>query len=137
MAQGWSSPSSSTESERSAIRAGFPAQARESSAWAACQLRSPAWWSRAALEQQQNPEHTEELPVRYAYTPASSLSFFFMPQSRHPGPLPARHTLNTSSRPGPQQKHIDVCPPLCFLLLFCVCVYLSSLLLSHTIAAEC
>lgn len=78
MAQGWSSPSSSTKSERSAIRADFPAQERDTSAWVPCQIHSPAWSGLAGLEQQHHPEHTEELSVRYASTPASSLSFLFL-----------------------------------------------------------
>ena len=77
MAQGWSSPSSSTKSERSAIRADFPARERDTSAWVPCQIHSPAWSGLAELEQQHHPEHTEELSVRYASTPASSLSFLF------------------------------------------------------------
>lgn len=77
MAQGWSLPGSSTESERSAIRAEFPARAKDTSAWVLCQIHSPAWSGLAALEQQQHPEHTEDFSVRYASTPASSLIFFF------------------------------------------------------------
>lgn len=61
MAQGWSSPSSSTESERSVTRVDFRAWARGPSARVPRQIRP-------ALEQR--PEHTEEFSVRYASTPA-------------------------------------------------------------------
>ena len=111
MAQGWSSPSSSTKSERSAIRADFPARERDTSAWVPCQIHSPAWSGLAELEQQHHPEHTEELSVRYASTPASSLSFL-MPLSCCPGPLPARHTLTL--RAILLQRHNDVYAQLAF-----------------------
>lgn len=78
MAQGWSSPSSSTESERSANRAESPARGRDTLAWAPSQIQPPAWSGLLVLEleQQQHPEHTEEPLVRYASTFAQSLLVF-------------------------------------------------------------
>lgn len=80
MAQGWSSPSSSTESERSANRADSPARGRDTSARGPSQIQPPAWSGLLVLEleQQQHPEHTEEPSARYASTlTQSSLVFLF------------------------------------------------------------
>lgn len=88
MAQGWSSPSSSTESERSANRADSPARGRDTSAWAPSQIQPPAWSGllMLELEQRQHPEHTEEPSARYASTlTQSSLVLSDTPSGPTPG----------------------------------------------------
>lgn len=60
MAQGWSSPSSSTESEPSATRADSPALVSGTLARAPRYIRFPAF--RATLEQQRQSEEEEEEP---------------------------------------------------------------------------
>lgn len=98
MAQGWSSPSSSTESERSANRTDSPARGRDTSAWAPSQIQPPAWSGllMLELEQQQHPEHTEEPSARYASTLTQSSLVF----SEDNGPDLCRSDTPSGPTPG-------------------------------------